>query len=114
MFFLQLEIAVFMMVTAYLGYSRAMLCQRNARSWEELLLRLQAAWALDANRKPTDQSPRALFLGARTALEMADFAEWNSDAVSPVLLAELRRDALGIKIGAARMMVRAAFSRSAK
>ncbi|MFZ0745263.1 MAG: hypothetical protein WAM85_12710 [Terracidiphilus sp.] len=119
MLFPQLQIAAFMMAGLYLAYSRNVLHDRNLRTWDSMVAKLQpAVVALRGLSTPqihaaiaerhehirSGHDVRAMHRSSGAMLEMADYAERNGDSVDPALLGSLRSDAIHIRIGTAKAL----------
>jgi hypothetical protein len=108
---------------------RAAMRRRNARSWDSLVARLrkdcsfrelgdQSVWNGELNTTPEEkwqlihgaQGLWAMFENTSVMMEMADYAARNSDSVDPELLANLRSDALQIRVYVLAALGRYAFS----
>jgi hypothetical protein len=95
------------MIAAYLGFSAAALHRRNQLSWESLSSRLDPAWLAPAMAVSesarvavlaSDRSARwSAFRNAGVLMQMADFADRNSSALDPSVLASLRADAIRMR-----------------
>jgi hypothetical protein len=95
------------MIAAYLAFSAAALHRRNQVSWESLSSRLDPAWLAPA--MPVSESARfavlatdraarwSAFRNAGVLMQMADFADRNSSAIDPSVLASLRADAIRMR-----------------
>jgi hypothetical protein len=117
MLYLQFQIAACTMVAIYLGYSRTILHERNMRSWEQIVGRLDPRWAAGkfAGTAATNPSAvRALHKSAGAVLEMADYAERNCNSIDPKLLAALRNDAIENRIHSWKALSRTVRTRSAR
>ncbi len=119
-----LQWAVVVMVTVYLGCSGFLTHRRNARSWDSLAARLATgtvarifvagppeamrAGATDEDFRSLITSRRglwAVFKGAGVVLEMADYAERTRSSIDPALLDSLRNDAMRSRVLALKALV---------
>ena len=116
MFFTLFEVGVVAILSIYLGVSQIKIRRRQEAAWDILVKQLEVngiASTLCTPSLPGDQeaSPEgrkwriqgardlwSMYDGARTMLEMANFAAANGTNVDPELLNELRRDAMQISI----------------
>ncbi len=117
MLYPQLQIAVCTMVAIYLGYSRTRLKERNLRSWDQIVGRLDPAWAAGRFAGTSVTNPdvlRALRNSAGALMEMADYAERNCNSIDPKLLAALRNDAIENRIHSFKTLPRTIRTRSAR
>jgi hypothetical protein len=129
MIFTLLQVTAVFGAAAYLNHWRARVRRRNSQTWGSLVARLRpdwnsrelsdpALWVNGPGATPEEKWERmhgarglvAMFQNAGVMLEMADYAERNSDTVAPELLASLRSDALQIRISALDALARYAFS----
>ncbi len=112
-----LQIAAIAAVALYLSHWRTGVRRRNAQSWDSLLAQLRPDWSgrelsdrflweEGVSATPDDAWQRmegakglwAMYQNARVMLEMADFADRNSDSVDRLLLETLRSDAMQIRL----------------
>jgi hypothetical protein len=117
MLYLQFQIAACTMVAIYLGYCRTRLHDRNMRSWEQIVGRLDPAWAAGKAAGTSVTSPhglRVLHKSAGALMEMADYAERNSNSIDPKLLAALSDDAIHIRIHSLRALSRTVGARGVR
>src|SRR5271166_5120719 len=117
MIFPLLQIAAIALVALYLGRWRRGVRRRNAQSWDSLLARLRPDWSArelsdhflwkeGLSATPDDawqrmEGPKGLWVmyqNARVMMEMADFADRNSDGVGREILETLRSDAMQIRL----------------
>lgn len=112
-----LQLGALLVVALYLGRWYRRNRRRNVQSWDSLLAQLRPEWSaremssrflwdekFDAT--PDDawqrmEGPKGLwvmFQNARVLIEMADYAARNSAGVDPVLVANLRSDAMQIRL----------------
>jgi hypothetical protein len=129
MIFTLLQVTAVLGAAAYLKHWRDRVRSRNTQTWGSLVARLRpdwnsrelsdpALWTDGASATPEQKWERmhgarglvAMFQNAGVMLEMADYAERNSDTISRELLASLRSDALQIRISALDALARYAFS----
>jgi hypothetical protein len=127
------EFGVVSLVALYLGRWMIGLRHRNAQSWESLIARLQHGWSgrelsehflwkEGLNATPIETWKRihgvrglcAMYKNARVMLEMADFADRNSDSVDPLLLETLRSDAIQIRACVMTALVQYALSQASE
>jgi hypothetical protein len=114
MLYPQFQIAACTMVAIYLGYSRTRLHARNMRSWEQIVGRLDPAWAAGkfAGTSVTNPSGlRALHRSAGAVMEMADYAERNCNSIDPKLLVALRNDAIQNRLHSLKALSRTVWTR---
>jgi hypothetical protein len=112
-----LQIAALAAVGAYLYRWGAGLRRRNARSWDSLVARLRPDWNARAltdcsfsgerlnftlhekwKRLQGAQGLRSIYWNAGVMLEMADYAARNSESFDRELLADLRAEAMQIRL----------------
>ena len=124
---LQIAAITFAAVCLY-GFRRA-LRHRSAESWESLVARLrldcgagrlggQSVWNSDMKVTPAEkwqlvhgaQGLWTMYENAHVMLEMADYAARNSDSVDREMLAELRSDAMQIRVSVLTALGKYAFS----
>ena len=129
MIFALLPFIAIAVVAFYLARWRADVRRRNAQSWESLVARLrpdssahelsdQFLWKEGLKTTPEEtwkriQGPHglwAMYQNSRVMLEMADYAARNSDSVNNTLLANLRSDAMQIRVCVLMALVQYAFS----
>jgi hypothetical protein len=129
MIFIVVEVAVIAALAAHLHHRSAEARRRNAQSWDSIVLRLSPEWnsralANDSNWKqgqnatPEEKWQRihganglcAMYRNTSVMLELADYATRNSVTLDRELLANLRRDALQIRMRVAMALVQYAFS----
>ncbi len=96
-------------VVAVLLRSSAKARRRNQQSWESIVSRFQPAWSLPELNQCASPEERwqqlggahglwAMYQNAKVMLEMADYAARNTEAMDAELLANLRSDALQIRV----------------
>lgn len=96
-------------VVAVLLRSSAKARRRNQQSWESIVSRFQPDWTipdLDQSASPEERWQQlggahglwAMYQNAKVMLEMADYAARNTEAMDAELLANLRSDALQIRV----------------
>ncbi len=124
-----LQIAAIAVIAFCLYRFKSGLRRRNARSWDSLVARLrldsctrrlgdQSIWNGDLKVTPEEQwqlirGARGLWTiyeNARVMLEMADYAARNSDSVDREMLANLRSDAMQIRVCVLTALGKYAFS----
>jgi hypothetical protein len=107
--------------------------KRNAQSWDSLLARLRPDWSarelsdhflwkegLDATPEDAWQRMKGpnglwvMFQNARVMMEMAEYANRNSDSVDRVLLETLRSDAMQIRLCVLMALGQYAFSQASE
>lgn len=112
-----IQIASVTAVALYLTQRYIAARRRNAQSWDSLLARLRPDWNAreltdpDFSRDEPNPAPGeywrrlwtahglwAMYANAGVMLEMADYAERNSDSVDREVLAALRHDVLAIRV----------------
>ena len=105
--------------------------RRSKQSWESLLARLHTQWSgheisdkflwTDSLSVTSEdvwrrmEGPKGLwtmYKNAQVMLEMADFAVKNDPNIDPILLANLRSDAMQIKLFALLALVQYAFAKA--
>lgn len=100
--------------TTFLLRARAETKRRNAQTWDQLVARLEPGWnpiQLGRCLESQDATPEerwerlrgarglyVMFQNAKVMMEMADYAARNGSAIDRELLAELRSDALQIRV----------------
>jgi hypothetical protein len=123
-----LQAAVVTALIAYLYHWVLRARRRNAESWGSLLARLRPDWNSRELTDPTlwadalIASPEekwqriegarglcAMFQNAGVMLEMADYAARNSDTIDRELIANLRSDAMQIRVSVLEALARYAF-----
>ena len=128
-----LQIAVMAAVAVYLAHGRAGLCRRNAQSWESLIARLSPDWSgkelsdhflwkegLSASPQETwtrmhgARGLWVMFKNAKVMLEMADYADRNTDTLDRLLLETLRSDAMQIRVNVLAALAQYAFSKASE
>jgi hypothetical protein len=126
---ISLQIAAIAAVAVYLVRWRAGLRRRNAQSWDSLVARLQPEWSARELSDPWlwDKQPDAgpitkwkrmrnahglktMYHNAGVMLEMADYADRNSDSFNCEFLADLRAEAMQIRISVLRTLAGYAFN----
>jgi len=124
-----LQILAIAAIAVCLNRFRESVRLRNAQSWESLVARLrldgstrrladQSVWNGDMNVTPEEkwrlvrgaQGLWTIYENARVMLEMADYAARNSDTVDRDLLANLRSDAMQIRVCVLSALAKYAFS----
>lgn len=124
-----LQIAAIALAAVFLSRFRESMRRRNAQTWESLVARLrldsstrrlsdQSIWNGNMNVSPEEkwrivrgaQGLWTIFENASVMLEMADYAARNSDTVDPGLLADLRSDAMQIRVCVLSTLAKYAFS----
>ncbi|MGA9672816.1 MAG: hypothetical protein WBQ94_26610 [Terracidiphilus sp.] len=103
-------------IVVYLLRWRAGVRRRNAQSWDLLLARLQPEWSArelidpSSNKGSSDTAAEkwtrilgahglwAMYENAAVMMEIADYAARNSDSIPRELLADLRNDAMQIRV----------------
>jgi len=124
------QIAVVAALAVGFGRWRAGVRRQHAQSWDSLVARLRPdcglrafgdpnLWNKGVDAAPEEQWRRiqgavglwTIYENARVMLEMADYAARNSDSVDSELLANLRSDAMQIRVCVLTALVRYAFSR---
>jgi hypothetical protein len=107
--------------------------RKSAQSWDSLLARLHTEWsgheisdkflwADQVSATPEDvwqrmEGPKglwAIYKNAQVMLEMADFASQSAPGIDPVLLANLRSDAMQIKLCVLTALCQYAFSKASE
>jgi hypothetical protein len=133
MIFPLIEVAVVVLVAAYLGYWRLSARRKNAQTWESLMARLRPDWSArelsdqflwkeGLTSTPEDtwtrmQGPHGLWVmyqNAKVMLEMADYAGRNCENVDRVLLATLRSDAMQIRLCVLMALAQYAFTQASE
>jgi hypothetical protein len=128
-----LQIVTVAALAWYLGCWSARIRRRNAQSWESLLAQLRPEWSArelseqflwreDLSVTSEDvwqrlDGPRGLwviFQNTRVLLEMADYADHHGTGVDPMLLANLRSDAMQIRLCVLMAMAQYAFSQASE
>lgn len=128
-----LQIATVAALAWYLGRWGVHVRRRNAQSWESLLAQLRPDWSAreicdqflwqeGLNTTSDDvwqrlEGPRGLwvmFQNARVLLEMADYADRHGKGVDPMLLANLRSDAMQIRLCVLMALTQYAFSQASE
>src|SRR5215471_10519696 len=111
------QIGVITLIAMALSAFTASMKRRNSQTWESIVSRLrldpsanrlgdQSIWNSDLNFTPQEkwqlvngaQGLWTMYENARVMLEMADYAARNSDTVDKEMLAELRSDAMQIRV----------------
>jgi len=124
-----LQIVAIAFAAVFLNRFRESVRRRNAQSWESLVARLrldsstrrlgdQSIWNGDMNVTPEEkwrlvrgaQGLWTIYENASVMLEMADYAARNSDTVDRELLANLRSDAMQIRVCVLSTLAKYAFS----
>ncbi len=124
-----LQIVAIAIVAVFLNRFRENVRRRNAQSWESLVARLRvdsstrrlgdhSAWNGEMNLTPAEkwqlvrgaQGLWTIYENASVMLEMADYAARNSDTVDRELLANLRSDAMQIRVSVLTALAKYAFS----
>jgi len=124
-----LQIVAVAGAAAYLHRTRVRLRRLNTQTWESLLARLRPGWNEDSLCEVCSLEHRrheslrrkwqraigarglwAMYSNAGVMLEMACYAERNSDSLSRELLEQFRRDALFIRACVVKTLVRYAVS----
>jgi hypothetical protein len=114
-------------VALYLFHERAVLCRRNAQSWESLVSRFDLEWTTPGmSNHPSQQinasedagahtervrNLRAIYREAGVMLELADYAERNGDSSDTATVKALRIDAVQIRIGVVKTLVMRSYPR---
>ncbi len=110
MLFAQLQSVFATLAAVSLVYWLASHHRRNARSWESLVARLELdrshvsaasirAGAEDAPLLVKDREGlRTMYQQAGVMVEIADYAERNGSKMDPTAIAELRRDAIAVRV----------------
>jgi hypothetical protein len=111
-----LEFCLVISIAFYLGFWRAGVQRRQAQAWERLVEQLQAngfdpdlgdrVFAEDHAVTPQERERRvqdahglwSMYENARVMLDMANYAAANSATIDRELLADLRRDAMQIRV----------------
>jgi hypothetical protein len=124
-----LQIVAIALAAVFLNRFRESVRRRNAQSWESLVGRLRldgstrrlgdrSIWNGDMNVTPEEkwrlvrgaQGLWTIYENASVMLEMADYAARNSDTVDRELLANLRSDAMQIRVSVLTALAKYAFS----
>ena len=124
-----LQIVASALAAVFLNRFRESVRRRNAQSWESLVGRLRldgstrrlgdrSIWNGDMNVTPEEkwrlvrgaQGLWTIYENASVMLEMADYAARNSDTVDRELLANLRSDAMQIRVSVLTALAKYAFS----
>ena len=124
-----LQIAAITLAAICLSAFTASVRRKNAQSWNSIVSRLrmdpgasrlgdQSVWNSDLKFTPQEkwqlvhgaQGLWTMYENARVMLEMADYAARNSDTVDKVMLAELRSDAMQIRVSVLSALGKYAFS----
>jgi hypothetical protein len=111
------QIVAIAAVAFYLSHWRAGVRRRNNQSWESLLAQLRPDWSArelsshflwqeGVEATPEDawrrmEGPKGLWViyqNARVMLELADYADRNSEGVDRIALETLRSDAMQIRL----------------
>jgi hypothetical protein len=130
---LLLEFSALAAVALYLVRWHSGIRKRNAQSWDSLLSRLRPDWSarelsehflwkegLDATPEDAWQRMKGpnglwvMFQNARVMMEMAEYAQRNSDNVDRVLLETLRSDAMQIRLCVLMALGQYAFSQASE
>ena len=130
---LLLEFSALGVVALYLVRWHSGVRKRNAQSWDSLLARLRPDWSarelsdhflwkegLDATPEDAWQRMKGpnglwvMFQNARVMMEMAEYANRNSDSVDRVLLETLRSDAMQIRLFVLMALGQYAFSQASE
>ena len=130
---LLLEFSALAAVALYLVRCHSGIRKRNAQSWDSLLSRLRPDWSarelsehflwkegLDATPEDAWQRMKGpnglwvMFQNARVMMEMAEYAQRNSDNVDRVLLETLRSDAMQIRLCVLMALGQYAFSQASE
>jgi len=106
-----LQFATFVVVASYLAYCGIELHRRNRRSWQTILARLSPAW-IKQDQSLLSRNPKWLFRDAGVFMEIADYAERHGNGIPLDSIANLRNDALQIRMVALRTRVRRIYWRS--
>ena len=128
-----LEFSALAAVALYLVRWHSGIRKRNAQSWDSLLSRLRPDWSarelsehflwkegLDATPEDAWQRMKGpnglwvMFQNARVMMEMAEYAQRNSDNVDRVLLETLRSDAMQIRLCVLMALGQYAFSQASE
>jgi len=128
-----LQVAAVAGVALYLYRWRTEVRRRNAQSWDSLLARLRPDWSarelsdrflwkegLSATPEEVWQrmeGPKGLWVIYRNAcvmLEMANYADRNSESMDRVLLETLRSDAMQIRVCVLMALSQYAFSQASE
>ena len=128
-----LEFSALAAVALYLARWRNGIRKRNAQSWDSLLARLRPDWSArelsdhflwkeGLSATPEDawqrmKGPNGLWVmyqNARVMMEMAEYANRNSDSVDRVLLETLRSDAMQIRLCVLMALGQYAFSQASE
>ena len=123
------QIAAITIVAISFYAFKAGMCRRNAQSWDSIVGRLrldpgarrlsdQSVWNSDLKFTPEEkwqlvhgaQGLWTMYENAGVMLEMADYAARNSDTVDKEMLAELRSDAMQIRVSVLSALGKYAFS----
>jgi hypothetical protein len=118
----QLQSVLATLVAVSLVYWMASQHRRNMRTWEALAERFgplnaddKAATELQTQTAEiqvySTERLRTMHLQAGIMLEMADYAERNGSSVDPLVLAALRRDAIGIRLETTKELIEVALLR---
>jgi len=127
------QIAAIALVALYLSHWRAGVSRRNQQSWESLLARLRPDWSarelsshflwqegVEATPEEAWQrmeGPKGLWViyqNARVMLELADYADRNSDGVDRIALETLRSDAMQIRLCVLTALAQYGFSQASE
>lgn len=128
-----IQVAVVILVAAYLGHLRSVARRRSVQSWESLVGRLRPDWSarelsdhflwkegLSATSEETWERIRgahgiwAMYENAGVILEMASYAALNCPSVDPELLAMVRSDAMQIRFCALLSLAQYGFSQASE
>lgn len=109
-----LPVLFLLWLAVFLVRIRAQVRRRNAQTWNQLVARLEPNWSarqLGDCLRDQDATPEerweslcgarglcAMFQNAKVMLDMADYAAHNGSSVDREILAELRSDAMQIRV----------------